>query len=299
MYATHTNAPPHMMGLIVFPVLLIMVGIEAWLLRQNRRRSLDWRESLCSAGVALGHHASGLATGGLVLGGLDWAWRHRLATVPLDTFSAWALLFLLEEFAYYVYHRASHEVRWFWATHAVHHTPEQLNLSAAYRLGWTSVLGGAAFFFAPLVWLGFKPEAVLAAVAVNLGYQFWLHTELVPNLGAFEWVFNTPSHHRVHHASNPEYLDCNYGGVLIVFDRMFGTHTDMKVDIPCRYGLVHPLRSHNPFVVVFAEWRALFSDLLRSRGLGEVFGYLFRAPSWRPDGRGQTTHSLRLRSGLQ
>ena len=137
-------------------------------------------------------------------------------------------------------------MRWFWATHAVHHSPNEFNLGIAYRFGWTGRLAGNAVFFVPMIWLGFPPKAVFAALALNLLYQFWLHTEWVPKLGWLEYVLNTPSHHRVHHASNADYIDRNYGGVLIVFDRLFGTFAAERDDLPCRYGLVTPLVSHQP-----------------------------------------------------
>ena len=151
------------------------------------------------------------------------------------------LLFVGLEFFYYWYHRTSHTSRWFWAAHSVHHSPNQLNLAAAYRLGWFGKFTGTSLFFTPLVFLGFTPTVVLSALFLNLLYQFWLHADWIPRLGWLEYVFNTPSSHRVHHARNPEYLDANYGGVLIVFDRLFGTYIAERDDVRCDYGLIsHP-----------------------------------------------------------
>jgi sterol desaturase/sphingolipid hydroxylase (fatty acid hydroxylase superfamily) len=175
------------------------------------------------------------------------------------------LLFLGQEFCYYWFHRCSHRVRWLWVSHAVHHSPNQLNLSAAYRFGWTGRLSGTAMFFVPLVWLGFPPPVVFATLSLNLLYQFWLHVDWIPKLGPLELVFNTPSHHRVHHAANAEYLDANYGGVLIIFDRLFGTLRLERDETPCRYGLVEPLRSNNPVWIAFHEWIALVRDLWAMR----------------------------------
>ncbi len=166
-----------------------------------------------------------------------------------------------QEFCYYWFHRAAHRVRWFWATHAVHHSPNEFNLGIAYRFGWTGRLAGNAVFYVPMIWLGFPPQAVFATLALNLLYQFWLHTEWVPKLGWLEYVLNTPSHHRVHHASNAEYIDRNYGGVLIVFDRLFGTFAAERDDLPCRYGLVTPLMSNNPIRIAFHEWLKMAKDL--------------------------------------
>jgi sterol desaturase/sphingolipid hydroxylase (fatty acid hydroxylase superfamily) len=170
-------------------------------------------------------------------------------------------------------------VRWFWATHAVHHSPNELTLAAALRLGWTGKLTGSALFFAPLVWLGFPPAAVLATLAANLLYQFWLHAPWMPRLGPLEWVLNTPTHHKVHHASNPEYLDCNYGGVLIVFDRLFGTFVDLRDDVPPRYGLTTPLVTHNPIRIALHGWLALAQDLRAARGVRAGLRILFGPPA--------------------
>jgi sterol desaturase/sphingolipid hydroxylase (fatty acid hydroxylase superfamily) len=210
---------------------------------------------------------------------LAWAHAHRLQTLALSTPEAFALLFIGQEFVYYWYHRAAHRVRWFWATHSVHHSPNELTLAAALRLGWTGKLSGNAVFLTPLVWLGFPPAAVLATLGANLLYQFWLHAPWMPRLGPLEWVLNTPTHHKVHHASNAEYLDCNYGGVLIVFDRLFGTFVDLRDDVPPRYGLTTPLVSHNPLRIALHGWIALAQDLRAARGARACLGVLFGPPA--------------------
>ena len=165
---------------------------------------------------------------------LGWVWEHRLFTQSLDNVWSVLLLFVGLEFFYYWYHRTSHTSRWFWAAHSVHHSPNQLNLAAAYRLGWFGKFTGTSLFFTPLVVLGFTPTVVLSALFLNLLYQFWLHADWIPRLGWLEYVLNTPSSHRVHHARNPEYLDANYGGVLIVFDRLFGSYVAERADVPLR-----------------------------------------------------------------
>ncbi|WP_322012024.1 sterol desaturase family protein [Paraburkholderia sp. J12] len=226
------------------------------------------------------------------------AWHYRIYTVPVRGALTLLLLFLGQEFCYYWYHRAAHRVRFFWASHAVHHSPNQLTLSTAYRLGWTGKLTGSGLFFTPLVWFGVQPHVVLAMLSFNLLYQFWVHNTWTPRLGWLEYVFNTPSAHRVHHASNVEYLDANYGGVLVIFDRLFGTYVAERDDVPCRYGLVTPTHSRNPLVVEFEHWASLGRDLLAARTLSAVLGHLFRPPGWRADGGGETTEELRSRAGL-
>ena len=134
-----------------------------------------------------------------------------------------------------------------------------------------------------MAWLGFDLKPVLIANALNLLYQFWLHTEWIPRLGWLEYVLNTPSHHCVHHAANPEYLDHNYGGVFIIWDRIFGTFVAERDDLPCRYGLVQPLRSNNPVVIAFHEWAALARDLWRARSWRDRWSHLFGPPGWQPE----------------
>ncbi|MFP6556749.1 sterol desaturase family protein [Paraburkholderia sp. B3] len=226
------------------------------------------------------------------------AWQYRIYTVPLHGIPTLLLVFVGQEFFYYWYHRAAHRIRFFWASHAVHHSPNQLTLSTAYRLGWTGKLTGSGLFFTPLIWLGVNPHVVLASLSINLLYQFWIHNTWIPRLGWLEYVFNTPSAHRVHHASNVEYLDANYGGALIIFDRLFGTYVAERDELPCRYGLVTPTRSQNPFVVEFGHWASLARDLTAARNLATVLGHLFRPPGWRADGDGETTEELRSRAAL-
>ena len=222
-----------------------------------------------------------------------WAWEHRITTMPLNSVAAFAVLFVGLEFCYYWFHRASHRMRWFWANHAVHHSPNDLTLAAALRFGVFGKFIGTAVFFVPLVWLGFSTEVVLTSLALNLLYQFWIHATWIPKLGWLEYVLNTPSAHRVHHAANLEYLDANYGGVLIVFDRLFGTYQAERDDVPIRYGLVKPQLSYNPLVVETHEWWQLLKDLGRARSPRAWVGYLVMPPGWRPDGTGETTEALR------
>jgi sterol desaturase/sphingolipid hydroxylase (fatty acid hydroxylase superfamily) len=198
--------------------------------------------------------------------------------MPLQQTWPRILLLIGQDFFYYWMHRADHRVRWLWATHSVHHSPKALNLSAAYRLGWTSRLSVAPVFFAPLVLIGFPPKLVAAALMANLFYQFWLHATWLPRLGPLEWILNTPAHHRVHHASNAEYLDANFGGVLIVFDRWFGTFVAERPDIVIQYGLAGTPDSNNPILVGVREWRAIFRDVFKARSVRAALSAAFGPP---------------------
>ena len=263
-------------------LLVLVIGaatLEGLVQTFVRRVPYDWRAYGASLGDALGRRAVDALGLSIAAPVLAWAFAHRVQSLSLSTPGAFALLFVGQEFLYYWYHRAAHRVRWFWATHAVHHSPNELTLAAALRLGWTGKLSGSAIFFAPLVWLGFPPVAVLATLGANLLYQFWLHAPWMPRLGPLEWVLNTPTHHKVHHASNPEYLDCNYGGVLIVFDRLFGTFIDLRDDVLPRYGLTTPLVTHNPIRIALHGWFALARDLQAASGLRAKARVLFGPPA--------------------
>ena len=277
---TLASAPtgPHLGGLLrgALAVVLAAVLVEAAVL--GRQGRYDGRALATTLGDLALRRAVGLT--GLSLAGplFSWAWAHRVHTLDLSTGGQWAGLFLLSELAYYGFHRASHRVRWFWASHAVHHSSPQLTLAAALRLGWLGKLSGSTVFFVPLVWLGFAPAAVLGVLSLNLLYQFWLHAEWLPRLGPLEWVLNTPSHHRVHHACNPRYIDRNYGGVLIVFDRLFGTFQAEQAEEPPRYGLVGRPRIDNPIRLGLSEWQRLGRDLWAATGWRQRLAVLVGPP---------------------
>jgi sterol desaturase/sphingolipid hydroxylase (fatty acid hydroxylase superfamily) len=285
---------------LLFVALPTVVGaslLEAIVLA--RLRSYDWRASAVSL-VDLFARIGGQIFLPLSIAAplIALAYRHRVGTIALDGWPALLALFLGQELCYYAFHRAAHRVRWFWCNHAVHHSSNELNLAAAYRIGVFSRLTGSTVFYVPLIWLGFPPRIVFEVLALNLLYQFWIHATWIPKLGWLEYVLNTPSAHRVHHAANLEYLDANYGGVLIVFDRLFGTYRAERDDVPCRYGLVEPLHSYNPLRVEFHQWLRLGRDLMRARSLRAVVGHLAMPPGWSPDGAGTTTEALRARAAL-
>jgi sterol desaturase/sphingolipid hydroxylase (fatty acid hydroxylase superfamily) len=262
-----------------YPLFLIAILVEVWVTRRSQKPYYFWRESLASLGIAFGHRLSNALFKVIPTSALFLGWQYRLFTVPMDRWWSIPLLFMAIEFFYYWYHRSAHKIRWLWATHAIHHSSQYFNLSAAYRLGWTNWLSGNAIFFIPLSWLGFPPIAVGTGLSLNLVYQFWIHTELIPKLGVLEWAFNTPSHHRVHHASNPEYIDRNFGGVLILFDRLFGTFAEQNPDRALKYGLTHPLRSYNPFVIVFYEWHRIYKDWVRAKTWGDRYRIILGPPA--------------------
>ncbi len=206
---------------------------------------------------------------------------------------AWGILFFADDFAYYWFHRANHEVRLFWAGHVPHHSSEYMNFGTALRQGVGERLHKYLFWlWIPL--LGFDPVMMFLAMSINLLYQFWVHTELVDKLPRpIELIFNTPSHHRVHHASNIRYLDCNHAGALIIWDRLFGTFSEEKdFDKPV-YGLTVNINSFNPAYVATHEYAAIWHDVRRAEKWSDKLKYIFYAPGWSHDGEDKRAKTLR------
>lgn len=247
-------------------VVLALVVVEiVWRVRSGR--GYDRQGALTTLGLAAGNVPAAIVNGVLIGGLFAAAWRVAPVHLPLDDWRTWAAGFVLVEFAYYWFHRASHRVRWMWATHAVHHSPEEMTLLSSLRLGWTSLLSAGWVVYVPLVLAGFDPRLVVLLLALDLRYQFFLHTEARVPLGLLAWLFNTPSHHRAHHGRNLAYLDCNYGGVVIVFDRLFGTFRPERAEEPADYGVRGRPRESSPVRIALREWGELFSDLRRARGM--------------------------------
>ncbi len=197
--------------------------------------------------------------------------------IPSDVWWSWVLLFFADDLAYYWYHRASHRMRVFWASHVVHHSSEHYNLSTALRQPWTPMT--YFIFWIPLALLGFKPWMILLEQSISLTYQFFIHTERVGKLWKpVEFVFNTPSHHRCHHGANNIYLDKNYGGILIIWDRMFRTF--QREEERVRYGLTRNIETFNPVKVATHEWVAIAQDVRNADTWSDRLGFIFRGPGW-------------------
>ena len=267
----------HKILLLAFPLLVLFALAEACVLIFIKKQSYDWLESLASLGVAIGGHLLRFATVGLVGSFAYSAWQYRCFTLPSGHVAYWPLLFILEELLYYGFHRLSHTCRWFWATHAVHHSPTKFYLSGAYRLGWTGAITGSFIFFTPLFLIGFHPKDVFLVIGINLLYQYWLHTELIGRLPGFDWLFNSPANHRVHHATDTQYLDKNFGGILMLFDHCFGTYQAEDEKNPIQnYGVLPAIHSYNPIKIALHEWLRIAADLKNSHGIKARFFILFR-----------------------
>ncbi len=271
---------------IGFLLILVLMLSEYLIHRLNHADdSYDARETAASLAIALGSKAVRALSAGVTAWPIMFVYRHRLFDVSPGAWT-WIALFLGAEFCYYVHHLAMHKIRWLWATHSVHHSPTRLNLSAGIRLGWGAHLTGGFLFYLPLIALGFNPAAVFATLAAGLFYQFFLHMAYAPNLGPLEWVLNTPRHHHVHHASNPKCIDRNFGAVLIVFDRLFGTFAAAPKDEAMQFGIAGLAPSTNPFNIVFAAWLQMFSEMLQAEGMAAKLRTLFAQPAQENAGRG-------------
>ncbi|MCK1638114.1 sterol desaturase family protein [Bradyrhizobium sp. 157] len=263
---------------MILVTALGFMALEYGLGRLTHRKTHDWRESAATLGVAVVQSLMRVIEAGIVAIPFAFVYEHRLFEFSATSAPALLGLFLGMEFFYYWQHRASHRIRWMWATHRVHHSATRFNLTAAIRLGWTGNISGNFLFFLPLAWIGFHPFAVIAMLGINLMYQFFIHTELAPRLGPLELVLNTPAHHRVHHASNEPCLDKNFGGMLIIFDRLFGTFAEAPAQERLRYGLVGGKPSFNPVRIALGEWSAMFRDVRKAAGVRAKFRAMFGPP---------------------
>jgi sterol desaturase/sphingolipid hydroxylase (fatty acid hydroxylase superfamily) len=265
----------------IIPLLAFGTMLAEWLyirLALHDASGHDFKETAASIATAIGNQLMRPVAALLVAFPLYLTYQFRLLEIPSTSVAALVVVFVLVDFVEYWFHRSSHRVRLLWATHAVHHSATNFNLTAAVRIGWTAPLSGMAFFLLPLALIGFHPLAIMAMVVLNLFYQFFLHTEHAPRLGALEWVLNTPTHHRVHHATNAACLDKNFAGVFIVWDRLFSTFAAAPSDEKLQYGLTTPLPSQNPLTVNFFEWRRLLRDVREAQGLTRRLKVLFDAP---------------------
>jgi sterol desaturase/sphingolipid hydroxylase (fatty acid hydroxylase superfamily) len=293
MWWQHLIAPT----VIATPVFVVLVIVEMLYIRVTGRGGrYETRDMAASILMGLG---SVVVPALISFGFAEWlsriiAWRAFTIgwTIP-----ALIACFVLDDLRYYWWHRASHRIRWLWADHVNHHSSQHFNLSTALRQPWFGAFVlPAPFFVLPLVVLGFPPAMIGFVHGINLVYQFWVHTEVIDRVPRwFEAVMNTPSHHRVHHATNPRYLDSNYAGVFIVWDRLFGTFVAERADDPPRYGIVKNIASFNPLKIATHEWWGMLKDVASARRLRDAVCYVFTPPGWSPDGSRDTSDSIRAK----
>lgn len=276
---------PDVVSLAV-PFFIAAILIEfIWIRISGKGGRYETRDAVTSLVMGAGNVASGIA-----MGFIAWAFFMVLwEMTPLDLGNSWwivLLCFVLDDLRYYWVHRFGHRIRWVWASHVNHHSSQHYNLTTALRQTWTYTFTFMMVVRAPLILLGFHPAMVLFCGGLNLIYQFWIHTEAIGRMPRwFEAIMNTPSHHRAHHGRNPRYLDCNYAGVFIIWDKMFDTFVPEQEDEKVDYGLVHNLGTFNPLRVAFHEWVGIFQDMSqRGLTLRERIMYAVAPPGWSHDG---------------
>ena len=250
---------------IAIPAFIVSIIIEMFAIKAGARGDYDWRDTATSLAMGFGNTFAAVLFGAAIVGIGVGLRQYRLFDIPVTWWSL-ALCFVADDFFYYWFHRTAHRIRWFWASHVIHHSSQHYNLSTALRQTWTGQISLSFIFRLPLFLVGFDPRLILFCAGLNLVYQFFIHTEVVRRLplGLELWL-NTPSHHRVHHGTNARYLDRNYGGVFIVWDRLFGTFEPERDDEPVRYGIVTNLATFNPLWVATHEWVGIGRDLLKAR----------------------------------
>jgi alkylglycerol monooxygenase len=261
---------------IAIPFFAILIALEAlWSHRRQREFYTDRRDTWTNIYLGFGSVIWGALFGLLTYGIYQAAYDLAPYKFPANAWYTWVTLFFLDDLAYYVFHRASHEVRLFWNFHVVHHSSRFYNLSVAVRQSWFS---GTLhwIFYAPVMLLGFAPWMFAVMHGFNLIYQFWIHTQFIRNLGPLEYILNTPSHHRVHHGTNNPYLDKNYGGVLIVWDRLFGSFVS-EAEEP-KYGIIKQIETYNLLRINTHGWSEMFQEMKQRRSLGDQLRCIFGSP---------------------
>ena len=286
---------PEIPNLILYaiPFFAITVILEGMIIVKHAPKMYSVKDAITSISMGLGNVFIGLFAKIIVLSVLTFIWYdYRFFDIPF-TWWSWLLIFFLDDFAYYWNHRIGHKSRLFWASHVIHHSSEKYNLSTALRQTWT---GGfyTFIFWSWIALLGFHPLMILTQMSISLIYQYWIHTELIKKMPLwFEAIFNTPSHHRVHHASNPIYLDKNMAGILIIWDKMFGTFQPELEEEKVIYGLTINIDTYNPLKIAFNEWGNMLKDVFTSKtSFFNRLNYFFKPPGWKHDGTGKLSEDM-------
>jgi sterol desaturase/sphingolipid hydroxylase (fatty acid hydroxylase superfamily) len=262
------------------PIFFAMMAAEIAFSRIRKKGYYRLSDSITDLGCGVLQQVTSIFVRFAIVAGYEWLYaNHALYQVPEDSIAWWIALFLGVDFFYYWFHRLSHEINFLWAAHVVHHQSEEYNLAVALRQsvfqGWFSWI-----FYLPLAVIGFPPPMFYTMLAINTLYQFWIHTRLLERLGPFEWIFNTPSHHRVHHGRNPEYIDRNHAGTLIIWDKMFGTFEPEGAEVV--YGVTEPVKSWDPVWANFHAYRNLWADAVRAKRWRDKILIWFMPPGWKP-----------------
>jgi len=265
---------------LAIPLYFILIGLEVLLDKLNNRNNYRFNDAITNISCGMGEQVTGVFFKLIAIGLYDLIFtRYASLHIPANWVS-YLILFLGVDFFYYWFHRYSHVINLFWGGHVVHHQSEEYNLSVALRQGWFQKFF-SFFFYLPLAWIGFSTVQFLIVSSLVTLYQFWIHTRSIGKLGVFEYVFNTPSHHRVHHGVNPKYIDKNHGGTLIIWDRLFGTFQEEEEEP--RYGITQPVNTWDPVEANLQHWKGMYQGLKLMHGTKDKLRYIFNPPGWKPE----------------
>ena len=261
------------------PVFFVAIALEFVLARRRRREVYRLAAAISDVSCGVTQQLFNLLSAAAIFVMYLVVYEHRVVELDAKAATTWLLGMVGVDFLYYWWHRASHECNLLWAAHVVHHQSEEYNLAVALRQALFTGFTGTVFAL-PLALLGLPPAVYLVCRALNTLYQFWIHTELIGALGPAEAVLNTPSHHRVHHGSNQRYLDRNHGGILITWDRLFGTFQPELAEDPVVYGLTRNIHTYNWWKVATHEYRDMFRDVAASTTWRDRLSFVLRGPGW-------------------
>ncbi len=278
------------------PGFLGLILLEIYLSHRQELKIHEPKDSAASIGMGIGSLVLGIGTKFVGFGIILYLHQFALFEIGYQWW-AWVLILFADDLSFYWHHRLSHSIRLLWAAHINHHSSVNYNLAVALRQSWTEIFYKYIFWlWLPLI--GFQPIMIFMMMGFSLIYQFWIHTRTITTLGPLEWVLNTPSHHRVHHATNARYLDRNHAGILIIWDRLFGTFQKEEETDPAVYGITRNIHTYNLFRIAFHEFRNIWNDVRSAPGLKTALGYIFMPPGWSHDGRSRTSDQLRREQGL-
>jgi len=287
---------PQIPNLILFaiPFFITTAIIEGIAIYKKSPTTYNLKDTIASLSMGIGNVFIEMISKFLVVLVITFLYQNsRITTIPF-VWWAWLLVLIGQDFFYYWFHRISHESRFFWASHIVHHSSKKYNLSTALRQTWTGGFFSFVFYLL-LPILGFHPIMIFTQMSISLLYQYWIHTELIHKMPKwFETIFNTPSHHRVHHGSNPLYLDRNHAGILIIWDKLFNTFQPELDEEKVVYGLTTNIKSYNPFFIAFHEWATIIKDAFSAKtSVINKLKYFIKPPGWKHDGTGKLSNDLR------
>jgi sterol desaturase/sphingolipid hydroxylase (fatty acid hydroxylase superfamily) len=262
------------------PGFIILSVVEILFLKKEYSDKVISNEFKISSALGIGFLTISYLTKGFVILCFSFIYQYRFFTLPAYGWWLWIFFLVIEDFTFYWFHRLSHNVRFFWASHQLHHSSKIYSLASTFRETWTGTVTCTFLFWGWMPLIGVEPGVIVLLKSFSMIYQFWLHTESIKRLPRwFEWIFNTPSHHRVHHGSNEEYLDKNFGGILIIWDRMFGTY--LPETIRPKYGLTKDISSNNIFIIALHEWFSMYKDFKKANTRSEKWNMLFNKPGWK------------------